>query len=190
MCAVRRQQADAPARIARIAAEMGVARMVHISAIGADADSASEYARTKALGEAGVLARALRASREKIIVFLVTVLTLVLIIGLFDMLAQLIAAALQRVVEFQRIGQLTLLDPLTQISNLRGFERDIAREIARARRANKPLTVLAMEIDEYDDLHAHFQLARRDLDEAIGELPGMVEGNWTAVMQRLHSFKA
>ena len=48
-------QADAPARIARIAAEMGVARMVHISAIGANADSASEYARTKALGEAGVL---------------------------------------------------------------------------------------------------------------------------------------
>ena len=28
------------------------------------------------------------------------------------------------------------------------------------------------------------------IDEAIGELPGMVEGNWTAVMQRLHSFKA
>ena len=48
-------QADVPARIARIAAEMGVARMVHISAIGANADSASEYARTKALGEAGVL---------------------------------------------------------------------------------------------------------------------------------------
>lgn len=49
-------QAEAPARIARIASEMGVARMVHISAIGADAEAASEYARTKALGEAGVLA--------------------------------------------------------------------------------------------------------------------------------------
>ena len=36
---------------------------------------------TRYLGEAGVLARALRASREKITVFLVTVLTLVLIIG-------------------------------------------------------------------------------------------------------------
>ena len=36
---------------------------------------------TRYLGEAGLLARALRASREKIIVFLVTVLTLVLIIG-------------------------------------------------------------------------------------------------------------
>ena len=48
-------QAEGAERIARIAAEEGVARMVHVSAIGADADSDSDYARTKALGEAGVL---------------------------------------------------------------------------------------------------------------------------------------
>ncbi|SHJ00401.1 complex I NDUFA9 subunit family protein [Wenxinia saemankumensis] len=39
-------------RVARIAAEEGVRRLVHISAIGADADGKSEYARTKARGEA------------------------------------------------------------------------------------------------------------------------------------------
>ncbi|WP_420585475.1 complex I NDUFA9 subunit family protein [Ruegeria sp.] len=49
-------QAEGAGRIARIAAEQGVARMVHISAIGADAESDSEYSRTKAQGEAGVLA--------------------------------------------------------------------------------------------------------------------------------------
>ncbi|CUK14109.1 hopanoid-associated sugar epimerase [Ruegeria denitrificans] len=49
-------QAEGAERIARIAAEQGVARMVHISAIGADAASSSEYSRTKAQGEAGVLA--------------------------------------------------------------------------------------------------------------------------------------
>ncbi len=48
-------QAEGPERIARIAAEQGVARMVQISAIGADADSDSDYARTKALGEENVL---------------------------------------------------------------------------------------------------------------------------------------
>lgn len=48
-------QAEAPERIARIAAEMGVARMVHVSAIGADTYARSAYARTKAVGEAGVL---------------------------------------------------------------------------------------------------------------------------------------
>lgn len=43
-------------RIARIAVEEGVARMVHISAIGADQGAESHYARTKAEGEAAVLA--------------------------------------------------------------------------------------------------------------------------------------
>ena len=49
-------QAEGAARIARIAAETGVARMVHISAVGASASAASAYGRSKAAGEAGVLA--------------------------------------------------------------------------------------------------------------------------------------
>ncbi|MEO1639510.1 MAG: complex I NDUFA9 subunit family protein [Pseudomonadota bacterium] len=49
-------QAEGAERIARIAAQESVARMVHISAIGADADAPSQYSQTKAAGEAGVLA--------------------------------------------------------------------------------------------------------------------------------------
>jgi len=48
-------QAEGAERVARIAASSGVANYVHMSAIGADEDSESEYARTKAEGEAGVL---------------------------------------------------------------------------------------------------------------------------------------
>lgn len=48
-------QAEGAERIARLAQEAGIDRMVHISAIGADLDSESEYARSKAEGEAGVL---------------------------------------------------------------------------------------------------------------------------------------
>ncbi|WP_291732984.1 complex I NDUFA9 subunit family protein [Leisingera sp. F5] len=47
--------AEGAGRIARIASQQGVASLVHISAIGADADAASEYAKTKAAGEAAVL---------------------------------------------------------------------------------------------------------------------------------------
>ena len=47
-------QAEGAARIARIAAELGVGQLVQLSAIGADADSASAYARSKAAGEAAV----------------------------------------------------------------------------------------------------------------------------------------
>jgi NADH dehydrogenase len=40
-----------PGRIAKVAAAAGIGRMVHLSAIGADPDSTSAYARSKADGE-------------------------------------------------------------------------------------------------------------------------------------------
>lgn len=49
-------QAQGAARIATIAAEEGVGRLVQLSAIGADATSGCDYARTKGQGEAAVLA--------------------------------------------------------------------------------------------------------------------------------------
>ena len=48
-------QALGAANVAELAREAGVKQMVQLSAIGADADSDSEYARTKAEGEANVL---------------------------------------------------------------------------------------------------------------------------------------
>jgi uncharacterized protein YbjT (DUF2867 family) len=44
-------QAEGAGLVAKCAAEAGITNFVQISAIGADEDSASEYARTKALGE-------------------------------------------------------------------------------------------------------------------------------------------
>jgi NADH dehydrogenase len=48
-------QESGATRIARLAAEEGVARLVHLSAIGADPGSDSDYARTKGEGEQGIL---------------------------------------------------------------------------------------------------------------------------------------
>ncbi len=47
---------DGAGRVARLAAKAGIERLVHVSAIGADADSDCDYSRTKALGEAAVKA--------------------------------------------------------------------------------------------------------------------------------------
>lgn len=49
-------QAEGAARVARAAAEAGVASFIHVSAIGADEESASHYARAKAAGETAVRA--------------------------------------------------------------------------------------------------------------------------------------
>jgi uncharacterized protein YbjT (DUF2867 family) len=43
-----------PARLARVARDAGIERLVHISAIGAESRSSSVYARTKAAGERAV----------------------------------------------------------------------------------------------------------------------------------------
>jgi NADH dehydrogenase len=48
--------ADAPARLARLAKAAGAGSFVYVSALGADANAASSYARSKAAGEAGVRA--------------------------------------------------------------------------------------------------------------------------------------
>ncbi len=54
-------QKQGAGRIARLAAELGVGTLVHLSAIGADAASDSLYAQSKAAGEAAVLAAFPRA---------------------------------------------------------------------------------------------------------------------------------
>lgn len=48
-------QHEAAARVGRIASEEGVARLVHISAIGADTESDTLYGRSKGQGEAAIL---------------------------------------------------------------------------------------------------------------------------------------
>ena len=75
---------------------------------------------------------------------------------LISHLATMISACFKSAVSRQQVSQLTMLDPLTQISNLRGFGKDIMREISRARRADKALTILIMEIDEFDELYDHY----------------------------------
>lgn len=47
---------EASARVARLCLEQGVRRLVHVSAIGAGPQAGSEYGRSKAAGEEGVLA--------------------------------------------------------------------------------------------------------------------------------------
>ena len=71
-------------------------------------------------------------------------------------LAALISFCLKNAVNKEEISQLSILDPLTHIGNPRGFERDVATEIARAQRNEQPVTLLKMEIDEFEDLSEQY----------------------------------
>lgn len=75
-------------------------------------------------------------------------------------LSTIISSCFKAAVRRQQVAQLVLLDALTHISNPRGFGRDIAREIARARRTTKPITTLLMEIDDFADLNQHYGARR------------------------------
>ncbi|MCB1689804.1 MAG: GGDEF domain-containing protein [Halioglobus sp.] len=79
---------------------------------------------------------------------------------LFAHLAIILSSCFKAAVSRQQVSQLMLLDPLTEVSNPRGFGREIAREISRARRSSKPVTVLMMEIDDFDDLYQHYGVRR------------------------------
>ncbi|MEH6590123.1 MAG: GGDEF domain-containing protein [Halioglobus sp.] len=76
--------------------------------------------------------------------------------GMIAQLAAVISICLRNAVSRHQVNQLTMLDPLTHIGNPRGFESDISREISRAQRLVEPVSVLMMEIDEYDDLLEHY----------------------------------
>ena len=49
-------QAEGATRVAKIASELGVSRLVHLSAIGADVESETLYGQSKGQGEEGVIA--------------------------------------------------------------------------------------------------------------------------------------
>jgi len=71
-------------------------------------------------------------------------------------LASIISVCLKNSIDRQQVNQLTMLDDLTHIGNPRGFEADLSRELARAKREKQPVSVLMLEIDEYGELLEHY----------------------------------
>ena len=64
-------------------------------------------------------------------------------------LAAIIAICLENCANAERLSQLSLLDPLTRISNERAFEMELRKEISRAQRNQKGLSLIMLEVDEF-----------------------------------------
>ena len=91
-------------------------------------------------------------------------------------LAAIISICFNNAVNRQRLSDINLLDPVTSMGNRRGFDFDIAREISRARREERPLSLLLVEIDEYADLKRYHgtatceQVVRKLADHITADL--------------------
>ncbi len=70
--------------------------------------------------------------------------------------------------DLKRMGQAALTDSVTGLGNHRAFQDDLKRELARASRAEQPLSVAMMDIDEFKVVNDTYGHARGD--QVLAEL--------------------
>jgi len=148
-------QAEGPGRAAQAAAAAGVERMVLVSAIGADADSPAEYARTKAEGERRVT-RAFPAA---------TVLRPSIVFGAEDQFFNRFAAMAKLSPVLPVVGGSTRFQPV--------FVGDVAEAVARAACGQAEPGVYELggpEVETFRELMTRM-LAVIDRRRAIVDLP-------------------
>jgi diguanylate cyclase (GGDEF)-like protein len=92
---------------------------------------------------------------------------------------QLISSTLQK----QVIEQQSFIDPLTEIYNRRALDEVAGRFISYARRAQKPLTFLMIDVNKFKDVNTRFGHLTGDfvLAEIAGVLKSSIRGSDAAV---------
>ena len=73
-------------------------------------------------------------------------------LDILNHLAAIIAICLENCTNAERLSQLSLLDPLTRLSNKRAFEMELRKEVSRAHRNQKPLTLMLLDVDAFTDI--------------------------------------
>ena len=118
-------------------------------------------------GAAAAAANALHLSaslrRDESAAFNAIVLAIVLAIGLVVLLALVIrryrrASNAMRAAEFERLAQMALTDPLTDLRNHRCFHEDLAQELQRTARTGLPMSLVMLDLDDLkaiNDTYGH-----------------------------------
>jgi diguanylate cyclase (GGDEF)-like protein len=71
-------------------------------------------------------------------------------------LSAVIVICYENCVNAERLSQLSLLDPLTRLSNERAFAMELRKEISRAQRHQKPLTLVLLKVDDFADINDNY----------------------------------
>lgn len=96
-------------------------------------------------------------------------------INLFKKITLEIAKVLDKTLLFQHTKELSITDDLTGLYNRRYFNQRFEREVLRARRYNRPLTVVMVDIDyfkHYNDINGHLLG-----DEILKKVATLLESN-------------
>lgn len=80
------------------------------------------------------------------------------LVGSLDLLAAESAVAIDRAAALERLNDLARTDPLTELSNRRAWQEELRREIARANRSGRELSIGIIDLDrlkEFNDCWGH-----------------------------------
>ena len=64
---------------------------------------------------------------------------------------------------FAEAERRAVTDPLTGVRNRRGYDEELQRELARARRTGRPLSLLLLDLDDFKEVNARFDYPGGDL---------------------------
>lgn len=96
-------------------------------------------------------------------------------LSLLKKIGQVIARVLDKILLFQHTKELSITDDLTGLYNRRYFNQRYEREVVRAKRYKRPLTVLMVDIDHFknfNDINGHLLG-----DEALKKVAMSLESN-------------
>jgi diguanylate cyclase (GGDEF)-like protein len=77
-------------------------------------------------------------------------------VDLISHLAAIVAICLENCSNSERLSQLSLLDPLTRLGNKRSFGMELRKEISRAQRNQKSLSLLYVRVDDFHGIAENF----------------------------------
>jgi diguanylate cyclase (GGDEF)-like protein len=68
-------------------------------------------------------------------------------------LADIIALCVDNCINAERLSRLSLLDPVTRLSNFRAFGMELRKEISHSHRNEKPLTLFVIRVDSFQSIN-------------------------------------
>jgi diguanylate cyclase (GGDEF)-like protein len=133
----------------------------------------TDLAKTKqqaALSRADALQRDI--DRRSVLTIIVFALGLPMILAFYRITRHYERKDLERQAEVNRLQQAALTDGLTGLANHRAFQEDLQREVSRAARADQPLTVAMLDVDDFKEINDSRGHAQGD--QVLSQIAGVV----------------